>query len=450
SVNTPINVSIYDGNTLITTVLANQSRPDVGNYVGGNGLHGYSIPTPAGLKDGQPHSISVKFEQSSTQLINSPKTINCGSAPAPSITSIQPNQVVLNQATTLTVNGSNFQSGFSATVITPNGTFPINSAGLTFISANQVQVQVTLGGTLSYTATLRITNPGNQSADGTFQAVPPTTSAPTISSISPSEVTVNQTTTLTINGSNFQNGFAATVITINGSFPIASSGLTFVNSNQVKVQVAMGGSPPYNATLRITNPDGKSADGTFQVVRPAPSISSISPSTPFASTSNQDITVNGSNFLSGLTVDVTFPDGGGTTLSGTQIFDVTSSSFKMRIAPNSSGGWGIRVRNPDTKVSSVFNFTVRPQITSISPSSPPRSSTNQNITVNGSGFRSGLTVTITFPSGGSTTLSGTQIQNVSNNSFVMVAALNASGSWSIKVNNPNQSQSSNTFGFTVP
>jgi hypothetical protein len=75
--NTSITVSIYDGNTLVTTVTANQSRPDVGNFLGDNGLHGFSIATPASLKNGQPHTVRVKFESSSTELNNSPKTINC-------------------------------------------------------------------------------------------------------------------------------------------------------------------------------------------------------------------------------------------------------------------------------------------------------------------------------------------------------------------------------------
>jgi hypothetical protein len=68
--------------------------------------------------------------------------------------------------------------------------------------------------------------------------------------------------------------------------------------------------------------------------------------------------------------------------------------------------------------------------------------------VSGAGFQSGLTVFITFPGGGSTTLSGAQIQSVNNNSFVMLATLGTAGNWTIRVNNPNGTQS-NTFGFTA-
>lgn len=89
-----------------------------------------------------------------------------------------------------------------------------------------------------------------------------------------------------------------------------------------------------------------------------------------------------------------------------------------------------------------------PSISSISPSTPTASGSNQNITISGSSFQSGLTVFISFPGGGGTTLSGSQIQSVTSTSFVMVATLSTTGTWSIRVNNPDGGQS-NTFFFTV-
>jgi len=90
-----------------------------------------------------------------------------------------------------------------------------------------------------------------------------------------------------------------------------------------------------------------------------------------------------------------------------------------------------------------------PQISWISPSTPPRAAGNQNVWVYGSGFQSGLTVTVGFPGGGSGTLSGTQIQNVSDGSFMMVINFNNNpGSYWIRVNNPGGA-TSNTFYFNV-
>ena len=92
--NTSINVSIYDGSTLLTTVLANGARPDVGSAIGDNGVHGFSIPFPSALKNGQSHAIGVRFESTSTELSNSPRTIGpCGptgfTIPNPKITTFE-------------------------------------------------------------------------------------------------------------------------------------------------------------------------------------------------------------------------------------------------------------------------------------------------------------------------------------------------------------------------
>src|SRR5205085_542184 len=165
----------------------------------------------------------------------------------------------------------------------------------------------------------------------------------------------------------------------------------------------------------------------------------ISPSSPTRRDTDQSVTVNGSNFQFGLTVTVFIPGGGTATLSGTQIQGVSSGSFTMIITLNVVGTYGIRVNNPDGGQSNTFNFSVQnpssPQVTSISPSSPMRRDTDQNVSVSGSGFQSGLTVTVFIPGGGTATLSGTQIQSVTSNSFTMVITLNIVGQYGIRVNN---------------
>lgn len=75
--NTSIVVSIYDGSTFVTSVLASDLRSDVGAYLDDNGRHGFAIPTPAVFKDGSAHTLRVKFESSTTELNNSPKSLTC-------------------------------------------------------------------------------------------------------------------------------------------------------------------------------------------------------------------------------------------------------------------------------------------------------------------------------------------------------------------------------------
>jgi hypothetical protein len=209
-----------------------------------------------------------------------------------------------------------------------------------------------------------------------------------------------------------------------------------------------------NYGIRVNNPNNTQSNifnFTVQQVQSQPHIDSISPATPTRSDSNQNVQVFGSQFQSGLTVTVFIPGGGQSTLSGSQIQNVTPTSFRMVVTLNGVGQYGIRVNNPDGGQSNVFQFQVvscTPQISSISPASPVASCSNQNVQVFGSCFQSGLTVTVTFPNGGSTTLSGSQIQNVTSTFFTMVVTLNGAGTWCIRVNNPGGQQSSQ-FCFTV-
>src|SRR5262249_38685674 len=75
--NTPINVDIYNGGVLVATVPANNFRQDLLSAGIGNGIHGFSLPTPAGLKTGTTYTLWVNFGGTSTQLSASPRALTC-------------------------------------------------------------------------------------------------------------------------------------------------------------------------------------------------------------------------------------------------------------------------------------------------------------------------------------------------------------------------------------
>ncbi len=52
-------------------------RQDLLNAGKGNGEHGYGIPIPAPLKNGQSHSLSIRVSGTGFVLSNSPRTITC-------------------------------------------------------------------------------------------------------------------------------------------------------------------------------------------------------------------------------------------------------------------------------------------------------------------------------------------------------------------------------------
>ena len=91
---------------------------------------------------------------------------------------------------------------------------------------------------------------------------------------------------------------------------------------------------------------------------------------------------------------------------------------------------------------------MQPLIQSITLGTPAVSKKDQSVTVRGSGFKSGLAVTVTLPGGQRSVLIGRQIRTASDSSFVMLITLIDAGSYSLRVDNPDRQQS-NTFPFAV-
>ena len=77
--NQPILVTLWDGGTQIASVTANSFRSDVGNFLGDNGMHAFTLPIPPSIANGVGHLLQVRYETSTQQLPNSPVTLTCGS-----------------------------------------------------------------------------------------------------------------------------------------------------------------------------------------------------------------------------------------------------------------------------------------------------------------------------------------------------------------------------------
>lgn len=373
-------------------------------------------------------------------------TQNCN----PNISSINPSSpTVSNNDQTVSVAGSNFQSGLTVTVFFPGGgSGTLQGSQIQFNSSGSFNMIVTLNIVGQYQ--IRVNNPnGTTSPNFSFNTQ---AAAPVINSISPSSSCVrNVDQSVTVNGSNFTNDLTVSVtFPTGGTGTLSGSQIQNVTANSFTMIITLA--DPGNYAIRVINPGGSQSNSLNFTPQNCLSVSGINPALPTQSNVNQDVTVNGNGFTANLTVIVTLPDNSTITLSGAQILNVTSSSFTMRATLNATGQWKIKVRNPNGDLSNIFSFTVQspapPTVTSINPTSPVSSNADQNVTVNGSNFQPGLTVTVTFPNSGTATLSGTQIQNVTANSFTMRITLGEVGTWCIRVNNPNGGQSS-VFCFAV-
>jgi hypothetical protein len=77
----PVSVDIYDGATLLATVVADKHRADLSKVGKGDGKHGFKIDTPPGLRDGKEHSIRAVVSGTQTELKKSPKTVTLPAKP---------------------------------------------------------------------------------------------------------------------------------------------------------------------------------------------------------------------------------------------------------------------------------------------------------------------------------------------------------------------------------
>jgi len=75
--NGQIRIRILSDGSPLTTVTADHPRPDLKTAGKGSGEHAFVLDVPAILKDGRPHSIAVKIEDSVFELPNSPQSITC-------------------------------------------------------------------------------------------------------------------------------------------------------------------------------------------------------------------------------------------------------------------------------------------------------------------------------------------------------------------------------------
>jgi hypothetical protein len=264
---------------------------------------------------------------------------------------------------------------------------------------------------------------------------------------------------ITISGSDFASGAKVVLNDLTFGGGPYTKATSFVSSSQLRISVNVKAE---NATwsAQVTNPDSTTSN-VFQFTTqiPAsstpPSINSISPNPVPGIIGEQTITVYGGNFAPGATVtlnDLTF--GGGPYVKTTTFVSSGQLSISANVTAENAS-WSAQVTNPDGTMSNVFQFTTQipasstpPSINSISPNPVPGINGQQTITLYGSNFAPGATVTLndlTFGGGpyvkATTFVSSGQLSISAN-----VTAENAS--WSAQVTNPDGT-TSNVFQFTT-
>ncbi|MBV9397824.1 MAG: hypothetical protein JO062_07585 [Bryobacterales bacterium] len=343
-------------------------------------------------------TIAITFTSVSGSLpaIVNAISIVSGGTSAPTLTSISPSSGVAGGASFgVTLNGTNL-SGASIN--------PIPGITITGVSSTASTVSATFAiasGATTGPQNVTVTNSGATSNAVTFTINPP---APALTSISPSSgVAGGASFGVTLNGSNLSGasinpipgititGVSSTATTVSATFAIASGAATGPQS------------------VTVTNSGSTSNAVTFTINPPAPSLTSISPSSGVAGSAAFGITLNGSN-LSGATINP-IP---GITITGVSSTATTVSATFAIASGATTGPQNVTVTNSGS-TSNAVTFTINPpapSLTSISPSSGVAGGAPFGVTLNGSNL-SGASInpipgiTITGVSSTASTVSAT-------------------------------------------
>ncbi|MGA3018089.1 MAG: protease pro-enzyme activation domain-containing protein [Bryobacteraceae bacterium] len=359
--------------------------------------------------------------------------------PAPAISGLSPNPMTgSNSGQVLTITGTGFQSGLTLQM------GPATPASSQLISVTPTGIQVNLVvGLTARTFAVTVTNPDGQVSNSVNFQVNAPLAAPSITSLSPNPMKGSNTAqALTINGTGFVAGLSIKV----GTVTYGPSQLTSVSGTKVVLNVTVGTAAQNLAVEAINTAGPASNTAILQVTGPAPAISALSPNPMTGSNSGQVLTITGTNFQSGLTLQV-----GSTTVTSSQLMSVTATRILVNLVVGlATRPFAVSVKNPDGQVSNSVNFQVNappaPSITSLNPSQVTGSNAAQTLTINGTGFQSGAGLTVLV---GATNYTGSQVTFVSG-SQIKVSVVTGVGARTLNVRVTNASgMASNLATLTV-
>ena len=426
--------------------LLNTVTDVVGITTNGNAI----LPANAALVNGS-QAFSVTFNTAGTQTITANDvttpsvTANTSSNiivnnPTPDITSFNPLFVTAGDvAFTLTVDGTNFITGAA---VQWNG-----SARTTiFVSSTQLTASILASDIASAGAdSITVANPVPAAAPSQAVIFTVNNPVPFLTSISPPSGTAGGTGfTLTATGSNF---VTTSSVQWNGS----NRTTTYVSPTQLTAAIlASDIASVGSANVTVFNPlpaGGTSAAQAFTInaTNLQPTITSLNPSSDTAGSLGFNLTVNGTNFVSG--ASQVLWNGASRTTTFVTATQLTAAISASDIA--TAGSATVTVFNPapggGTTIPAL-TFTINatnpvPTLTSTNPSSATAGSLGFNLTVTGTNFVIGNSL-VNFNGAGTITtfVSSTQLT-----AAIPSGDITSNGNFNVFVINPGQVQSGNVI-----
>jgi hypothetical protein len=330
----------------------------------------------------------------------------------PVVSSISPNVGPYSGGTPVTITGQYFLAG--AKVTFGNNKTPATDVVVVNSTTITAKTPVQAGGVSKVTVT---------NYDGQFGEAPFTFNG--ISFLSPS--TGRADTYVRINGQGIQAGSTVT-------FDGVAATVMFTESTGIEVKAPVHA--PGFVTVVVTLPGGSTYVKTnaFRYLLPQHTVTDVSPNSGPQS-GGTTVTISGTNFVDGSTVVI-----GGS--AATNVTFVNATTITAKTPALNPGIYTVTIYLPDNQQASKTNaFTSlgAPVISSVAPATGP-STGGTNVTILGSGFVSGATVSF----GGS---AATAVNVVSPGQVTCTTPAHATGFVDVVVTNPDTQTITRANGF---
>lgn len=352
-----------------------------------------------------------------------------------SLSSISPNGGTPSGGTVVTITGTGLDSstqinlgGSSCTVISANGTSltcTTSAHALGVVNVNATRTTSTSTSSASITSGFTYRNP------------------PTLTSVSPNIGSNQGSTSISLTGTGFVSGASVTI----GVLSCSSVNVASPTSITCTIP-SCGGSCPYsNGAVNVTviNSDNQSSGTQTYTFATTPNISAVENLATAGVSAGPlgggtTIKITGSNFVSGATVSV-----GG--VACTPVSFINSGELQCPTGTNTTGAKSVVVTNPDTTTATLANgFTYRaaPTVTSLSPNAGALAGST-SVTITGTGFVSGATVTFD-PTGTAATCTSPTVVN--STTMTCTTSGHVAGAVDVRVTNPEGQLNTLASGYT--
>jgi prepilin-type N-terminal cleavage/methylation domain-containing protein len=260
-----------------------------------------------------------------------------------------------------------------------------------------------------------------------------TITAPDEVSTNPTSIFVNTTTSVNVTGTGFQSGMTAVLTNGNGTASVTSV------SSSTLATLSVTATTVGSQTLYLYNDDGGvTTSFTITVTRSSPTVTGASTYSVPAGVAST-VTVYGTGFQSGMTA---------TTSNGTATITSVAAngqSLTLVVNPTSTNSDTLTLTNPDGgSVGGALG--VSSTVNSFTPN-PPNHSTSTSWVVNGAGFATGASVTIT-ESGTNLSTSSVVITSTKVTFKATTTSSRSSSSFVVTVRNPDGTVASRTQTMT--